>query len=110
MKTVTLTLDGVTFKVAPTPMADLAEVSDGIIDAAKGRFSRQTVDAITAAVFAGARRVKSEITLEWLRSNTDVTTFPEVVQAFLEVNGFKKPEPAAEGAGAPGEAPAASTG
>jgi hypothetical protein len=96
-----LTIEGVTFKVGPTPLCKLADArrlfGSGALDTEDG------MKALIAAVFWGARRAGSEVTLEWLELNVDVHNAAPVFNVFMDVNALKPKE------ATPGEAPAATS-
>ncbi len=97
----------VTFKVAPTPLAVLGKHAATF---AKGTAApaSEAIEAVIECVYAGARRAKSAITLEWLRENVDAAAEDAITAVFLEVNGLKRPEAAAPSPESPsGEAKAA---
>lgn len=102
MRTVDLTIEGVTFKVAPTPMPKLMRAIRLMNES--GAESEAAAEALLEAVFWGARRAKAEITLDWLRENVDAHNFPEVAEKFRELNELR-----ARGA-EPGEAKPAGEG
>lgn len=90
MNTVEVTIEGVTFKVAPTPLAKLAASRKAMSAFGSKEWSEEGVAALIEAVFWGARRAGSEITLEWLQTNVDMMNFMPLFDSFLEVNGLKK--------------------
>lgn len=104
MRTVPLTIEGVDFVVAPTPISKLAKARLLFGDLA-GRESEEGVDALIEAVFWGAKRAGSAITLDWLKMNVDAHNILEVQGVFIALNVPKgaASEPAA------GEAQAAAT-
>lgn len=92
----------VTFKVAPTPIAKLAKCRQFMAKTPE-ELDEEAVGALVEAVFWGARRAGSKITLEWLQVNVDAHNIAAVARAFREVN-----LPKMNGTGAPpGESPAA---
>lgn len=83
-----LTIDGVTFQVAPTPVVKLAAampfLSKAKIQTPEGQ------QAVLEAVFWGARRAGAEITLEWLVMNVDVHSMPQVFDIFATLNKVER--------------------
>ena len=102
MITKQLTIEGrkgaVTFDVAPTPVSKMAKCR---LFLAKKEFdTEEAIEALLEAVFYGARRAGSQITLEWLMENVDQHNFPQVMNVFREVN-LPKPDASANGTSPP---------
>lgn len=96
----------VTFKVAPTPLRVLSTYASTFAAGSTGDPGK-LVEAIIECVFAGARRAKQGITLEWLRDNVDAHNQDEIARVFASVNGLAEVPGAEGGATKPGEAQAA---
>jgi hypothetical protein len=97
MRKLQLTIEGVTFDVAPTPVVKLAAVWP-LIRTAEGLQSEGGQAAVISAVFWGARRAKAQITEEWLQENVDVHNFRDVFDVFTDLNvlSTKKGDASAE--------------
>lgn len=95
----------VTFKIAPTPLSKLVEskrlFETGQLDTEAG------MQALIRAIFHGARRAKSEITLEWLEENVDIHNSRELFALFRELNQVTIAAPGGKKANGLGETPAA---
>lgn len=107
METREITIEGITFKVAPTPLAKLAKTQ--AVFGANAMESPEGVEAMVEALFWGIRRARKEceasggITLEWLLENIDSRNAKDVFELFRDVNTLVAP-----GAGQ-GEAPASAS-
>jgi hypothetical protein len=101
MLTRELTIEGITFKIAPTPIAKMAN-AQGII-AGAGTGTEEGMRALIEAIFWGARRARGEceksgaITLDWLQENIDSHNAKDIFDVFRELNSLQTPK---------GEAPA----
>jgi len=82
-----LTVEGITFKVAPTPLFRLAPLWKFI---GADEIGGDGLRALAEAIFWGARRAGAEITLEWLEQNIDVHNSDEVHRVFAELNHVKR--------------------
>jgi len=98
-----LTIEGITFKIAPTPIFKMANAQGAI--AKTGIDSEEGLKALIGAIFWGARRARKEceasgaITLEWLEENIDAHNAKEIFEVFGELNGMKAVDAAAAAAG-----------
>ena len=108
MDTRELTIEGITFEVAPTPVAKLTKAQ--AVFSANAMATEAGIEAMIEALFWGIKRARGvceksgAITLEWLKENIDAHNIGEVFKVFADVNMMKQrsaDEPS-------GEAPAAS--
>lgn len=79
-----LTIEGVTFDVAPTPLVKLLKGRQHMASGQGG--TPEAMEALVEAIFWGARRAGSKITLEWLLENVDQHNMAEVLAVFRELN------------------------
>lgn len=102
MNVVSVTVEGITFKVAPTPLAKMAQAKAALGGLVAGEWNEDTMTALVTAVFWGAKRAGEALTLDWLLMNVDLTNYTQLFEAFVSVNELKgKPAGEAEGVVAP---------
>ena len=105
MKTHQLTIEGLTFTVAPTPLVYMADPLE--VWRTKGARSKEGLQALVEALFHGIRRAKrldeksGGITLDFLTDNIDGHNADEIFRIFAELNQLV---PKADGGPATGEA------
>jgi hypothetical protein len=96
----------ITVKVAPTPLEVLAKHVATFVKGAAADEGELT-KAVVECVYAGARRAKQGITLDWLRLNVDAHNKDAVLKVFFDVNGLTPKDGAAAQEQPSGEANAA---
>lgn len=90
MKTIDIELGGLPLKLAPLPLATLAELQEEGVEVQSLTLANSAgLIAFSRAIGASLRRSHPEVTDEFVLMNIDATNGVELVSKFSEVNGLK---------------------